>query len=410
VHVEKIERLSNLLSNTNILIGISGSCSAYRAVDLCRIARKHGANVRFVVSRSGLRFVTLDLLKWASNNDVYYPNCERGRALHIEFADWCNIYCIYPCTLNTMSKIASGICDTPVTLCALSCLGFNKKVLIVPAMNISLWNNAITRKVLRELKIISNIHIIEPDIVEDKAKLPSPERVIEKIIDLSAQPDLENLKILITAGSTREYIDPIKYISTPSSGLTGIYFAREASCRGAEVYLVCGYISKKCEDLIKDVYNVHIYRVKTTRDMYNTVREICRNVKIDIAIFTAAPLDYELETRFDKKIDSDVVDSIELKLRKAPKVIEAADNVKLKIAFKAEWNVEERDLVKRSLVRMFDLDLDMVIAHDVSKGLGFETEKDTVLLIDRNGVIRKFENIHKRELARNILTIARKLL
>ncbi len=407
---ESIELESNLLKDKNILIGVTGSCASYKSVDLCREARKHGGRVRFVVTRNATKFITVNLLRWACNDIVYYPDSEEGIPMHVQLSEWCDLFCIYPCTLNTLSKIVNGITDNPVSLCAVSCMGLNKRILIVPAMSLSMWNSPITRRIIRELLTLSNVDIVEPEISADKAKLASPDRVVEKMIDLTNVNDLENRKVLITAGSTREYIDPIKYITTPSSGLTGAYFAREAVSRGAEVYLVCGYMSTRARELLRDLYSIHILNVKTTRDMYNTVREICDNIKIDIAIFSAAPLDFELIERFESKIDTDKIDRLNISLVKAPKVIEAADNVKVKIVFKAEWNVNHDTLVKRSMLRMYEHNIDIVVAHDVSRGLGFETIRDSVLILDRYGLIRRLENVHKRELARKVLTLASKIL
>ncbi len=404
---ETLERLSGLLQDTSVLVGLTGSVAVYRMVDVVRTLRRHGADVRIVTTREALRYVTRRLLHWASGHRVHTRFT--GEPAHVKLSDWCQLYAVAPCTFNTLCKIANGIADNLVTLTAQCVLGSGKPLLIVPCMSLSMWNSPVLRRALDTLQSIPNVHILRPDIAEGRAKFPSNVRIVERIIDLTAPKDMIGLRVLITAGATREYIDPTKYITTPSSGLTGAYFAREAYARGAEVHLVLGYCSDHVWEILKDV-EAHVYQVKTTEDMYLKVRELCRNYNFDVAVFTAAPLDYQVDPKFDSKIDTDSVRELVLKLRLAPKIIEAADNVRVKIGFKAEWNISQDELIRKAEARMLQHGLDLIVAHDVSQGLGFGTLHDSVILLSRIGIVEKFEHVHKRELARRVLSRAVALL
>jgi phosphopantothenoylcysteine decarboxylase/phosphopantothenate--cysteine ligase len=211
--------------------------------------------------------------------------------------------------------------------------------------------------------------------------------------------------VLVTGGATREFIDPVKFISTPSSGLTGIYFAREASAQGAKTVLVLGYCSRQYEKLLDNVDNIEIIRVKTTREMYDSVKQVLETRKVDIAVFTAAPLDYMLSGQgHTTKINSEKVDKLTIELVRAPKIIELVRDLDcVKVGFKAEWDVPESELIRRARSRLIQYMLDMVIVHDVSRGLGFETTHDSVLVVDKFGLVTRLERVHKRELARTIL-------
>lgn len=407
---ERLEVESSLLKDKNVLVGITGSVSSYRSVDLCRKLRKNLANVRIVTSRSALKYVTRDLLSWAVNGEVYDIDSCDGRPIHVELAEWCHVYCICPCTLNTMSRICTGSVSDLPSLCAVSVLGLGKPLILVPAMSQAMWNSPITRRIVRELQMISNVRVVQPDISAGKAKLPSIDRIFEIIVDMLCPRDMEGLKILVTAGATREMLDPTKYLTTPSSGIEGIYFAREADARGAEVYLVHGYLSEKAREIMRDLVNTHTYYAETTREMYNIVRELDSTHRFDIAIFAAAPLDYEIVEKYNDKIDTQSISELKITLRRAPYVISAVERARVKIGFKLEWNKPLREAVERACERMSKHDLDMVLIHDASKVSVFGSMYDTVLIVDRFGICRSLENVHKRELARHVLTMALRIL
>ncbi len=399
--------LSHLLDGKKIVLVVTASSAIYRSIDLARMLIRHGAEVRVVLTPSASRLISPELFCWATGSEVYIK--PTGRVEYLELAEWCDLCVVAPCTLNTMSKIAHGITDNMAMLTVHAVIGSGKPVLLVPCMNLRLWSSPATRRALEQLRDYNNIHIYTYS-EEDKLKFPDVELVAEKVIDILSPRDMKNTTVLITAGATREYIDPVKYISTPSSGLTGVYLAREAAARGAKVLLVHGYLSERARKLLNHE-NIESFSTKRTRDMYNKVSELLDKYRVDIAIFSAAPLDYELSSSYTTKIDSDSVDKIVLELTRAPKIIDLAyGKAKVIIGFKAEWNVDYDTLIRRAARRLVEKKLDLIVAHDVSRGLGFGTIRDSVIIMDRLGNSVSLSEVHKRELARILLTYALNLL
>jgi phosphopantothenoylcysteine decarboxylase/phosphopantothenate--cysteine ligase len=244
--------------------------------------------------------------------------------------------------------------------------------------------------------------VVPPLVEEGKAKYPPPEGVTEYVIDITAPRDYEGLRVLVTGGRTEEHLDDVKFITTPSSGLTGYYFAREAAARGAEVTLVTGPTG------LRPPGNVAVVKVTSVLEMYQAVAE--RAKQHDVFIFAAAPLDFYVENRVSGKIDSSLP-QYQVTLRQAPKI---AQDVKkynpnaFVIGFKAEYNVDEAELLEKTRRRMEDGGWDMALAHDVAK-MGFGTLKDQYVLVTRERT-EVLGPAHKRELARAVLTAARSQL
>jgi phosphopantothenoylcysteine decarboxylase/phosphopantothenate--cysteine ligase len=264
-------------------------------------------------------------------------------------------------------------------------------------MNLAMWNTPQVQEAVRRLG--KEALVVPPLVEEGKAKYPPPEDVVEHVIDVTAPRDYEGLRVLVTAGPTREYLDDVKYLTTPSSGLTGYYFAREAAARGAEVSLVMGPTG------LRPPGNVAVVKVTSVLEMYQAVAE--RAKQHHVFIFAAAPLDFYVEKKISGKIDSSLP-QYQVTLRQAPKI---AQDVKkynpdaVVIGFKAEHNVDEAELLERARRRMEEGLWDMALAHDVAN-MGFGGLKDRYLLLTREGA-EVLGPAHKRELARAVLTAAR---
>ena len=403
--------LTRLLDGKKIALVVTASAAVYKSIDLARYLIRHGAEVKVVLTPRAAKLVSPELFRWATGSDVYVKLS--GSVDYIDLAEWCDLCVVVPCTLNTLSKIVRGVTNNVALLTVQAVAGSGKRVLIVPCMNIRLWNSPPVKLLLETLRRYGNFEVYY-HVEEGKVKFPDVELLCEKIIDMLAPRDMEGLTVLITAGATREYIDPVKYITTPSSGLMGAYLAREAAARGAKVFLVHGYLSERSLKLIEDCPdNVTVYFTGRTREMYEKVCEIVSSYNIDIAVFSAAPLDYELtsHTYSNSKIDSEVLEKFTLELTRAPKVIDVVcGKARVVVGFKAEWKVTDDILVQKAASKLLEKNIDIVVAHDVSRGLGFGTLRDTVLIIDKIGNIVQLSNIHKRELARVILNHALNLL
>ncbi len=385
---------SNLLREKRIVLLVSSGISLYKSIDTARLLIRHGAEVYAFMTPKAARLVSSDLFWWATGRRPVVRLT--GKAEHIEICAKADVVLVAPATANTLVKLSLGIADNAALTCALAAA--NAKLVVAPAMNLAMWNTEPVRNALERLE--KRGYIVPPIIEEGKAKYPPPEEIAEYVIDATAPRDYAGVRALVTAGPTHEHIDDVKYITTPSSGLTGYYFAREAAARGARVTLVTGPTN------LKPPPNVEVVKVTSVLEMYKAVVE--RASENDLFIFSAAPLDFYVEGRIAGKLDSSL-SQYQLTLRQAPK---AAQEVKrlnpgaVVIGFKAEYGVSEEELIERAKRKMESGEWDFALAHDVSK-MGFGTLKDQYLLIHRDGKTTRLGPAHKRELARLVLTLAR---
>ena len=232
-----------MLKDKKILIGITGGIAAYKIPQLIRLYKKSGAEVKVVMTPSAENFVTKLTLQSVSNNEVYVSHFEidEYKPEHISLCDWADIFVIAPATANTISKIANGICDNLLTATACA---FKKPILISPAMNTGMWENPFVQENIEKLKSVG-CEILEPETgylacgTEGKGRMPEPDEILAKTTAiLNKTKFLEGEKILITAGGTKEKIDPVRYITNCSSGKMGIALADCAHSMGAEVTLI----------------------------------------------------------------------------------------------------------------------------------------------------------------------------
>ena len=260
-----------ILDNKNILVGISGSIAAYKAADLISKLKSYGANVKTVMTSSANQFVTVTTLESLSDNEVIHENGKSkiSNFSHLDLAKWADILVIAPCTANLMNKIANGVGDDLLTTI---CLAFNKKLFIVPAMNPDMWTNKFTQSSVEKLEM-NNINIIGPEYGKHACgdtgygRMSSTEHIIEQLENFQAQKILSGMKFLVTAGPTREPLDPVRFISNYSSGKMGYAIALVAKQLGAEVNLISGPTSLDKLDGIDTTY------VETSDEMRIAVYE-----------------------------------------------------------------------------------------------------------------------------------------
>jgi phosphopantothenoylcysteine decarboxylase/phosphopantothenate--cysteine ligase len=353
------------LSGKHIALGITGSVAAYRSVDLARKLIRMGAEVRPILTRFATRLIGPDLLWWATGNK---PLVEMtGETEHIDVAKWADALVIAPVTLNTMSKIAYGILDELLSLTAATMMGDGKKIVIAPAMNIRLYTSPQyerARKLLEEYNAV----IIPPFIEENKVKFP-PLEDLAHCIDtvLNRGQDLKGKRIIVTAGATREYLDPVRVLTNPSSGLMGILIAREAACRGAQVDLVSGVTR------FNPPYMVRNLNVETTSDMAEAVERLTSENEYDAGVFAAAPADYKPKVYYEEKLSTRSSRSIVIELEATRKVLKAiVKRPKVLIGFAAESSKAPEELVEKSRVKLQEYDLDLIVANNIlSEKAGF---------------------------------------
>ena len=370
------------LSEKKIVLCVAGSVAAYKAIELARLLMRHGADVTCVTSDAVTKLVQPDYFKWATGNQVITKLT--GELEHIRLADYnrSDLIIVYPATANTLGKLANGIDDTPIS--TVLTVGFGSKIpiLMCLAMHASMYDNAAVKKNMEFLK--NKIEFLTPQITEGKAKASEPEDVLEYVLrKFGFSSILKNKKVLITAGPTIEYIDPIRVITNQSSGKTGVLLALELISSGAKVTLVYG------PGIENPPKGAKIIKVSTSKEMFDIVKKEMSK-EFDIVIMAAAVSDYTPENPSKKKIKS-TTNKIKISLKKAPKIIDQIKkyqkNVFL-VGFKAETNLSKKELITLAKKKMNESDADMIVANDIgSIRYRKDPESNEVLIINSHKVI-----------------------
>jgi len=347
------------LSGKRIVLCVAGSVAAYKAIELSRLLMRHGADVTCVASNAVTKLIQPDYFKWATGNDVITKLT--GELEHIKLADYkqSDLLIVYPATANTLGKLANGIDDTPIS--TVLTVGFGSKIpiLMCLAMHEAMYENSAVKKNIEFLK--NKIEFMSPQMIEGKAKAPEPEDVMEYVLrKFGSSSILKDKKILITAGPTIEYIDPIRTITNQSSGKTGVLLTSELISAGSKVTLIYGpgiEIPPKGANVIK---------VSTSKDMFNEVKKQMKK-KYDVVIMAAAIADYTPQKPSKKKIKSSQ-ETLQISLKKAPKIIDHIKKIQkdvFLVGFKAEINLSKKELIMEARKKMKESNADMIVANDV---------------------------------------------
>lgn len=384
------------LGGTCLLVGVTGSVAAYKALDTARWLVRRGARVRFVASRPALEFVGEKLLHWAAGEP---PITElSGEVEHIAAAEECDAMLVAPATLASLAKISLGITDTPVTLTAVSIMGMGKPLVLAPAMHGNMLVSPQYKEAVARLE--GRAIIVPPRVEEGVAKYPGPELLARVLAAVSLRGrDLEGRRIVVTAGATREWIDPVRFISNPSSGRMGYEIAVAAWARGASVVLVHGSMSVEPPHMVRTV------RAETASDMKRAVSEAIGE-RADALIASAAPADFAPEKAEARKIRSG--GELVLRLRPTPKVIEGVSGrVGVLVAFAAETAENREELVRSGLEKMEKYGASVVVANSVGRpGAGFEAESLDAVMVWRSGdklYVEDLGRMRKEVIAHRIL-------
>ncbi len=381
------------LSGRKIVLCVAGSVAAYKAIELSRLLMRHGADVTCVASSAVTKLIQPDYFKWATGNDVITKLT--GKLEHIRLADYrqSDLLVVYPGTANTLGKLANGIDDTPIS--TVLTVGFGSKIpiLMCLAMHESMYENSAVKRNVDFLK--SKIQFVNPQVIEGKAKAPEPERVLEEVLGrFGFSPVLKDKRVLMTAGPTIEYIDPVRVITNVSSGKTGVLLASELVSAGAKVSMIYGPGNEMPPKGAK------VTNVKTGKEMYDAAKKELEK-KFDVVIMAAAASDYT-PSRFSKSKIKSTKRSLSISLKKAPKIIDLVRKSQKEaflVGFKAETDVSQGSLIKSAQKKMVDSDADMIIANDIGKKYQKNPQMNNVLIVDRNNVKssgwRKKESIAK---------------
>ncbi len=388
------------LNGKKIVLCVTASVAAYKAVDLARLLMRHGADVHAVMSKSTKMLLTPELIQWATGNDVVTELT--WKLEHIQLADYgrSDLIVIYPCTGNTLSKIANGIDDTPVTSVASVALGSKIPIMIAPAMHEAMYENPILQKNMEALKGL--VEFVEPNVVEGKAKIADPETVLNAVLaKMRSNSKLKGKNILVTAGATIEFIDPIRVVTNPASGKLGAAIAKEATMMGANVTLIYG---RGYADLPS---NAKIINVKTSDEMMDAVINELKSNNYHVVIMTAAVSDFKPESPKDVKIETRDNKQITLTLKTTSKIVDQIKKVSpstFLVAFKADNDVSDDDLIKSAYDKMRECNADLMVANDIGrKGSEMGSDTSEVFIIGKNKKVRHLPIQTKQSVARVLL-------
>ncbi len=403
-----IESKGTILRGKTICMCLTGSVACINSPIIARELMRLGAEVIVTMSKAATELISPSLMHWATGNPVItkltgaveHVFLAGDRPNHFGKAD---IILVSPATANTISKIANGIDDTPVTTVVSTAFGSAIPIVIVPAMHASMFHPIIERNIARLKEC--GINVLGPRLSEGKAKIARVGDIIDKVIDLLiTERDLEGKKVLITAGPSREAIDSIRYLSNKSSGRMGIELAKEASARGADVLLVAGECMVKIPDYINTIH------VESADDFTKTIKDELSYSNYDMFISAAAVSDYKPVDFIEGKISSDNLEKLNVIMHLTPKILNVARRKDYKlfiIAFKAEINVSRTELIDRAYNRLLKSEADLIVANDVGReDIGFNSKDNEVYIINKDKHITHIEKHTKRYVASKIIDVA----
>lgn len=416
-HISKeiIGKQSNILKGKKIVLCITASVAAYKAIDLSRTLMRNGAEVFPVMSRStNSKLLTEEMMNWATGNKTVSELTSDLE--HISLANYgkSDIIIVYPCTANTLGKFANGIEDNPVTTILSVAFGSGIPIVIAPAMHEAMYENVIIMENIKKLKSLG-VSILEPSITEDKAKVISGDKVVQFVINKIAAPKAKiksKINALVTAGSTIEYIDSIRILTNLSSGKMGLNIAEQCLDKGFNVTFVYGQGSLN----IPDDSRMEIIKIKTTEEMLKTMKDRILDQKQHIVFHTAAVADFSI-SRTNKKMPNKLDTRNGTKtitLIPTPKIVDKIkqyDKNIFLVAFKAEYGISKELLIKRAIDKLDECKGNLIVANDVSKkGCDFGSDTNDVYIIDKEGKTIHIPLQSKKEIASELIEIVCKKL
>ena len=396
------------VQNKKILLVIGGGISAYKALDLIRLLVKNNVEVKTILTKSGKQFVTPLSITALSNNkvfeDIFDVNNEK-EIDHISLSRWADIILILPTTANMMTKLSVGKAEDLATTVILAS---NKDVFLVPAMNVRMWLHKATQNNLKTLldygyKFIGPINGEMACGEYGEGKMSSPRQIFSHLKGYFRNKDLvkkNKISALVTTGPTREYIDPVRYISNESSGKQGYEIALALSNLGVSTTLVAGPTS------INYSKDIKVEKVNNAEEMMSAVQKL---LPVDIAICAAAVSDFKPKNKSKQKIKKEDKNFSSLDLVKNEDILEyLGKNNKLKPKMLVGFSAETENLIRNSIKKLNNKYCDMIIANDVSKTeTGFNTDFNEVSIIEANGNI---ENLAKNKKSYIAAKIAKKII
>ncbi|MDC3249602.1 bifunctional phosphopantothenoylcysteine decarboxylase/phosphopantothenate--cysteine ligase CoaBC [Candidatus Pelagibacter sp.] len=375
----------NNLFQRKILLIISGGISAYKSLELIRLFKKQGSEIKTILTKSAKEFVTPLSVASLSQEKVYDDlfNAENETEMdHISLSRWADLILVAPATANTISKLSAGSSDD---LASTVILASNKDVFLTPAMNVRMWEHPSTKENINKLKFFG-YKTIGPEIGDmacgefGEGKMTEPKDIIKKIeLYFDELSKNQKLKALVTAGPTNEYIDPVRFITNKSSGKQGYALAKALAKKGFQTTLISGPSNLQVD------HNIKLIKVETADEMLKATQE---NLPADVAIFSAAVADFKIKEKNEKKIKKH--EHLYLELEKNVDILNYVSKhnslrPKLVIGFAAETN----NIKENAKKKLIEKNCDWIIVNDVSnKNIGFDSNFNEVLIFYKNKKIK----------------------
>lgn len=393
-----------------VLLGVTSGIAAYKSLDLIKLLKDEGITVSVILTKHAAQMVSVDEFENATGEKVFLDLFEKGfdykdvlknRSVdHIDLADSADLMAIVPATANIIAKIAHGIAEDFLTT---TTLAVTAPILLAPSMNVNMWQNPVVQENVAKLKTLG-YQIIEPAEgmlacgYEGKGRLEDVKVIKQAILEQLQKTDsLTGKKIIVTAGGTIEKIDDVRYITNKSSGKMGAAIAEECYLRGADVVLL------RAKTSVSPRYQMKQKVFETADELFTFIKN--EILDTDTIFHAAAVSDFQLAERIEGKISSD--SSVNLHLTPRVKISDEIKklnaDVRL-IVFKAEYNLNEEELINEAKAKIEQSDADAVIANDIGKDdRGFQVDTNEVIVVKKNGEHQKFFLASKKEIARGIV-------
>tara|TARA_B100001123_G_C15248829_1_gene1002012 strand:+ start:132 stop:1325 length:1194 start_codon:yes stop_codon:yes gene_type:complete len=395
------------MRNKKIALGVSAGISAYKAIELLRMMVKEGSEILVAMSANTGKFVTPLTFEALSGNPVYYQlfNSENSADMeHIRIAEQADLLLVVPATASTLGKMANGLADDALSSLYLA---FKGPVMVAPAMNGDMWKNLAVQENIEKLKA-RGVQFVDPEEgllacgSTGLGRLANLDSILSKVKKHFAKfQDLQGLRILVTAGPTHEPLDPVRYLSNPSSGKMGYAVADMAKIRGAEVILISG------PTYLKQPPEVKLIPCKTAEEMNSLVQVYLP--KCDVLVMCAAVGDFTAKILEKEKIKKNSGDSLVLNLVPTKDILMEVSKVKTK-QFVVGFAAETQNLIQSALEKLRKKKLDLIVANDISApGIGFQSDNNQVHFIDSNEEIENLPRMTKKEIANILLDKIRQL-
>ncbi|MBO7233775.1 MAG: bifunctional phosphopantothenoylcysteine decarboxylase/phosphopantothenate--cysteine ligase CoaBC [Paludibacteraceae bacterium] len=395
-----------MLKGKKILLGISGGIAAYKTPELARLLMKQGADVKVVVTKNALQFVTAFTLETLTHHKVYVDMFEgpaEYHTEHISLAQWADCFVVAPATANVMAKMANGIADDALSTTNLAC---KCPVMVVSAMNENMWDHPATQHNVQVLTS-RGVEVLMPAEgelacgVTGKGRMPEPDVIVMKLVEMLTPKTLKGKKVLLTAGPTYERIDPVRFIGNFSTGKMGCALAEVCMRRGAEVTLVAGPMQQVTSAAIRRI------DVMSAAEMFEaTIREFPQQ---DVAILSAAVADFTPEHMADVKIKREK-DDLTFTLKPTHDIAATLGTMKQEnqklVGFALETN-QEHENAERKLTKK---NLDFIVLNSLNdKGAGFGYDTNKITILDKTGQC-DFPLKSKQQVAEDIINHLENLL